>query len=109
VRQQPIQFTSGTLLTGTLVLPDGPGPFPTVILLSGSGPTSRWSPVWGAPLFLTMAVHLADAGIAVLVYDKRGVAESQGDWRKATLHEPKLTKEFVPGFLACITQFIHSH
>ncbi len=61
---------------GTLTVPDGPGPFPGVVMVAGSGPTDR---DWNSPLMAgdngsgrLLARALADAGLASLRYDKRG-------------------------------------
>jgi pimeloyl-ACP methyl ester carboxylesterase len=60
---------------GTLVRPDGEGPFPAVVLVAGSGPTDR---DWCSPLLpgrngsgRLLAQAFAEAGIASLRYDKR--------------------------------------
>jgi uncharacterized protein len=60
---------------GTLVRPAGPGPFPAVVMVAGSGPTDR---DWNSPLLpgsngsaRLIAEALAAAGIASLRYDKR--------------------------------------
>ena len=65
-----------TTLYGTLVRPSGPGPFPAVVMVAGSGPTDR---DWNSPLLpgsngsaRLLAEALARAGIASLRYDKRG-------------------------------------
>jgi len=65
----------GITMEGTLVRPDGDGPFPAVVLVAGSGPTDRdWcSPALpgsngSARLF---AAEFARAGIASIRYDKR--------------------------------------
>jgi uncharacterized protein len=65
----------GITMRGTLVLPDGDGPFPAAILVAGSGPTDR---DWCSPLLpgtngsgRLFAEALAEAGIASLRYDKR--------------------------------------
>jgi len=64
-----------TMMYGTLVRPAGPGPFPTVVMVAGSGPTDR---DWNSPLLTgsngsarLIAEALAAAGIASLRYDKR--------------------------------------
>ena len=66
-----------TTVHGTLVRPVGPGPFPAVVMVAGSGPTDR---DWNSPLLpgsngsaRLLAEALAQAGIASLRYDKRGV------------------------------------
>jgi uncharacterized protein len=65
----------GITMAGTLVRPDGTGPFPAVVLVAGSGPTDR---DWCSPLLpgtngsgRLLAEALADAGFASLRYDKR--------------------------------------
>src|SRR5947209_2882632 len=64
-----------TSVYGTLVRPVGPGPFPAVVMVAGSGPTDR---DWNSPLLpgsngsaRLIAESLARAGIASLRYDKR--------------------------------------
>jgi pimeloyl-ACP methyl ester carboxylesterase len=64
-----------TTVYGTLVRPSGPGPFPAVVMVAGSGPTDR---DWNSPLLQgangsarLLAEALAPAGIASLRYDKR--------------------------------------
>lgn len=70
-------------LSGTLTYPDGEGPFPAAILISGSGPQDRDETVFGHQPFLVLADHLTKQGIAVLRYDDRGVGESTGDYSSA--------------------------
>ena len=77
---------NGFSLAGTLSKPAGaPGPLPAVILVSGSGPTDRDETVAGIPIFGQLAHTLAEAGFAVLRYDKRGVGQSGGRPESATL------------------------
>jgi len=75
---------AGITLSGTLSLPKGKGPFPAVILVSGSGPQDRNSEVFGHKPFLVLADYLVRNGIAVLRYDDRGIANSKGDFNLAT-------------------------
>jgi pimeloyl-ACP methyl ester carboxylesterase len=65
-------------LAGTLITPDGTGPFPTAVLISGSGGQDRDETLMGHKPFLVLADALARAGIATLRFDDRGVAESTG-------------------------------
>ena len=74
----------GVTLAGTLTLPEGDGPFPAAILISGSGPQDRDETVFGHQPFLVLADYLTKQGIAVLRYDDRGVAQSTGDYSAAT-------------------------
>jgi hypothetical protein len=75
---------SGITLAGTLAWPEGPGPFPTVLLIPGSGPMNRNEEVANHRPFLVLADALARAGIASLRVDKRGVGLSTGEYAEAT-------------------------
>ncbi|MGF1463635.1 MAG: alpha/beta hydrolase family protein [Maricaulaceae bacterium] len=66
-------------LAGVLTTPDGAGPFPAALLISGSGPQDRDSTIFGHKPFWVIADHLARAGVAVLRLDDRGVGASTGD------------------------------
>lgn len=71
-------------LSGALTIPEGAGPFPAVILISGSGPQNRDEELMGHKPFLVLADHLTRNGIAVLRFDDRGVGDSEGDFALAT-------------------------
>lgn len=71
-------------LAGTLSLPKGEGPFPAVVLISGTGHNTRDEDVWGHKVFLVLADALNRKGFVVLRYDKRGVGGSSGDYDAAT-------------------------
>lgn len=58
-------------LPGTLTMPVGPGPFPVVVLVHGSGPNDRDETVGANKPFKDLAWGLASRGVAVLRYDKR--------------------------------------
>ena len=58
-------------LPGTLSLPAGPGPFPAVVLVAGSGPNDRDETLGPNKPLKDLALGLASRGIAVLRYDKR--------------------------------------
>jgi uncharacterized protein len=79
---------AGIELAGTLTLPDparhGPGPFPGVVLVTGSGAQDRDETILGHRPFLVLADHLTRAGVAVLRHDDRGVGGSGGDFASAT-------------------------
>lgn len=75
---------AGVNLAGTLTLPRVKGPFPAVLLISGSGPQDRDESVMGHRPFLVVADHLTRRGIAVLRCDDRGVGKSTGRFAGAT-------------------------
>ncbi len=67
---------AGVKLAGTFTKPKGDGPFPTVLLITGSGPEDRNETIFGHHPFLVLADHLTRKGIAVLRVDDRGVGGS---------------------------------
>ncbi len=58
-------------LPGTLAIPRGPGPYPALVLVHGSGPNDRDETLGPNKPFKDLAWGLASRGIAVLRYDKR--------------------------------------
>lgn len=72
------------ILAGTLTLPKKEGDFPVVILISGSGPQNRDEELLGHKPFLVLSDYLTRNGIAVLRFDDRGTALSEGDFKSAT-------------------------
>jgi uncharacterized protein len=60
-------------LAGSLLTPNTLGKHAGVVLLHGSGPETRW----GTPRYI--ADRFARAGIATLIYDKRGSGRSTGN------------------------------
>jgi len=74
------QFSLG----GTLTLPEDSGPFPAMVLVSGSGSQNRDEEIFGHKPFKVIADALTRKGIAVLRYDDRGVGASEGSLAGAT-------------------------
>lgn len=75
---EDVTIQSGDIsLAGTLTLPRGGGPHPAIVLLHGGGAQTRD--------FFWLPHFLARRGFAVLAYDKRGVGQSTGDWRTASV------------------------
>jgi pimeloyl-ACP methyl ester carboxylesterase len=88
-RQEEVTFRNGdTSLAGTLTVPSGDNAHPAVIFIHGSGPDSRENYRFYADLF-------ARHGIASLIYDKRGVGGSTGDWRR--IHFRDLAEDALAG------------
>lgn len=85
IREAAFRNTNdGVDLAGTLTLPQGAGPWPAVVLVSGSGQQDRDETLFYHKPFLVLADALSRAGIAVLRYDDRGVGGSGGDPTNAT-------------------------
>jgi len=72
-----LEVKSGTL-HGVIDLPKGDGPFPVMVLLAGSGPTDRDGnqPKLKNDCLKALGQGLAEKGIAVLRYDRRGIGKS---------------------------------
>ncbi|EST14769.1 alpha/beta hydrolase fold family protein [Pseudomonas putida S610] len=81
VLHRPIDLDTGQgVLHGSLLLPQQDTPPPVVLIIAGSGPTDRDgnNPAGGRVDNLKrLALLLANANIASVRYDKRGVAASQ--------------------------------
>ncbi|EMF47928.1 hypothetical protein B481_0471 [Planococcus halocryophilus Or1] len=70
----------GGTMSALIVKPEGEGPFPVMLILSGSGPTDKNG---NSPLLegdnnslQMIAENLATKGIATIRYDKRGVGDN---------------------------------
>jgi uncharacterized protein len=78
-REEPlsVEIPSGNL-SGTLMLPQGDGPFPVALIIAGSGPTDRNgnSSMLTTNAYQKLAQGLAAQGIATLRYDKRLIGAS---------------------------------
>ena len=76
--EQSVRYRSDIPLAAALLTPAGPGPFPALVLVQGSGASDR-SNGWARDI----SQMLVKAGYAVLLTDKRGSGASGGDWQTA--------------------------
>jgi len=74
----------GDTLAATLTIPQGKGPFPAAVLITGSGPQDRDETVFGHKPFLVLSDWLTRRGIEVLRADDRGTGKSTGNFATAT-------------------------
>jgi len=75
---------AGIQLAATLTIPTGKGPFPAVVLITGSGQQDRDETLLGHKPFLVISDYLTRKGIAVLRSDDRGAGGSGGNFAVAT-------------------------
>lgn len=80
-KQEEVNFRNGDVtLSGTVLLPLKKGPHPGVVFLHGAGAEGRY----GARF---LAEYFTRYGIASLIYDKRGVGKSTGDWQRSDFND----------------------
>jgi hypothetical protein len=98
-----VNQVDGTVLNGTLTLPDDKKNYPAVILVTGSGPHNRDEQMGAHKPFLVLADHLTQLGIAVLRYDDRHLTMSvrQG-WKYTTMDLASDAKAAV-GYLSSLS------
>jgi len=90
VVRREIFFKSGAeTIAGDMVLPATPGPHPAILTVAGTGPQNRYGDIVladGTVLphgrYVHISKRLAEAGIASLYWDKRGVGQSTGGGRQ---------------------------
>lgn len=88
--EQDVKFPSfarNVFLDATLTIPEGSGPFPGVVLITGSGPQDRDESNLGHKPFWVIADYLARRGVVVLRADDRGTGKSTGSFNGATTRD----------------------
>jgi pimeloyl-ACP methyl ester carboxylesterase/thiol-disulfide isomerase/thioredoxin len=78
---------NGIRFGGTLTMPEGRGPFPAAVMISGTGRQDRDGTMAGHKMFAVIADSLRRHGIAVLRVDDRGVGETSGNYDSATTRD----------------------
>ncbi len=68
----------------TITVPKGKGPFPALLLITGSGPQNRDEEIFSHKPFAVIADHLTKKGYVVLRVDDRGTGSTTGDFSSAT-------------------------
>jgi hypothetical protein len=101
-REEEVSFASvpGVRIAGTLTLPQGRGPFPAAVLITGSGQQDRDESLMGHKPFLVLSDYLTRRGIAVLRMDDRGEGGSTGDFGASTSADFANDVEAAVRFLA---------
>lgn len=74
--EEEVTYKSGSLnLSGTLIKPIGQGPYPAIVLISGSAGEGKMT----RERTRQMGYLFAKSGIASLIYDRRGNGSSEGE------------------------------
>jgi dipeptidyl aminopeptidase/acylaminoacyl peptidase len=83
LEEQQTSFRNGDItLSGTVIIPRGPGRHPAIVCTHGSGPVDR-----GKGSYRSNGYFFARLGFVTLIYDKRGVGESTGDFLTSSLED----------------------
>jgi pimeloyl-ACP methyl ester carboxylesterase len=83
--EEEVTFANGPItLAGTLTIPEGKGPFPAFVMVTGSGLQNRDEELFGFKVFGVIADYFTRRGVAVLRYDDRGMGGSTGSLATAT-------------------------
>jgi len=94
---EEVTFQNGDLkFTGELMSPKKDGKHPAVIMITGSGPQNRYEELFGWKIFQDIADHFTRNGIAVLLYDDRGMGGSSSNVMEST------TADFATDALAAV-------
>lgn len=92
VRASEISFFNDEIeIRGSLLTPDADGCHPGMLMIGGSGASSRDG-------LMDIGRQFAREGMAVLVYDKRGTGKSSGNWVRSSLYD--LAADAAAGFVA---------
>jgi pimeloyl-ACP methyl ester carboxylesterase len=83
LREEEVTFRDGEVtLAGTVLIPPGAGPHPAIVCTHGSGPEGRQRAAYHSNGYF-----FARLGFVTLIYDKRGVGSSTGDFQTASLED----------------------
>ncbi len=105
-RESEVSVTNpsdGTILAGTLAVPDSGAPKALFVMATGSGAQNRDEEIFGYRPFKVISDSLVSNGYAVLRTDDRGVGGSTGDSSAATLDD--LTDDAIAGVEYLRSQF----
>jgi pimeloyl-ACP methyl ester carboxylesterase len=83
LKEEEVVFRNGEVtLAGTIFLPSGLGPHPAIVCTHGSGPEGRQRAAYHSNGYF-----FARLGFVTLIYDKRGVGSSTGDFQTSSLED----------------------
>src|SRR5258708_7644233 len=83
LKEEDVVFRNGEVtLAGTVLIPSGSGPHPAIVCTHGSGPEGRQRAAYHSNGYF-----FARLGFVTLIYDKRGVGSSTGDFQTSSLED----------------------
>lgn len=83
----------GYTFTGTLYTPETSPPYPLIVLAHGAGDSKR-----SFSVYTFYAKYFSERGIAVFVFDKRGVGDSEGTYTEGEIHFDSLADDLAAAF-----------
>lgn len=89
----------GVVMACSLTTPAGKGPFPGVVMITGSGAQDRDEALAGHQPFLVISDYLTRRGVSVLRCDDRGFAKSTGNFAESTTADFAKDTEAEAAFL----------
>jgi pimeloyl-ACP methyl ester carboxylesterase len=83
LREEEVKFANGDVtLAGTILIPAGTGPHPALVCTHGAGAEGR-----ERGSYHSNGYFFARLGFVTLIYDKRGVGGSTGDFQTASVED----------------------
>ena len=92
-RDEAVTFRNGSVtIAGTLSLPAGAGPFPAVVLLSGSRPQDRDSDMLGFKPFKLISAFATHVSVASTGIEKLNVLVLPNELTSVLLNSPEILR-----------------
>jgi fermentation-respiration switch protein FrsA (DUF1100 family) len=110
-REEDVTYSNpaaGITLAASLTTPQGNGPFPAILLITGSGQHDRDETIFEHRPFLVLSDYLTRKGFVVLRADKRGCAKSGGNYATATTADFATDAEAGVAFLRTRPEVDHA-
>jgi len=103
VRDDAITFQNGDVtLAGNLWIPAGDGPFPAIVLIHGAGKITSQD-------YNYLSFFFVQHGFATLTYDKRGVGESSGSYKRVDVKNGEAVLEDLSNDAVAGVEFLKCH
>jgi len=98
-----VMFQNGEVtLAGNLWIPAGEGPFPAIVLIHGAGKITSQD-------YTYLSFFFIHHGFATLTYDKRGVGESSGSYKRVDAKSGEAVLEDLANDALAGVEFLKGH